>query len=474
MTVQQPDAQNRASAYGYFIVCVLAVVYTFNFLDRQLMSILQESIRADLHLTDTQLGMVTGLAFALVYTFFGIPIAWLADRTHRVRIVAAACAVWSLFSAACGLAISFPTLAMARLGVGLGEAGGSPPSYSVIADYFPPQRRGVGLAIYSLGVPMGTMVGSAAGAWIDKAYGWRAAFFAVGVPGVILLALLVLILVREPPRGRFDAKAAGASDHAASLPLIETIGLFFTNRTLMLTALSSGLSAFCGYAMLNWSPSFLIRIRHMERGEIALYYSLLVGITGVIGTFGSGWLVDRFAKLNRRAYALVPMAAFIISLPFYLAFVWAPSWPLAMCFLAAPALLNNMYLAPALTVIQNAVPPAQRGASSAILLFVLNLIGLGGGPVFVGKISDLLRPAYGVMSLQLALYALGPIYLLTVLAHYAASRSIRRDAALDGGARRWLAAAPGGSKRSTLLLALACRPSSAACSGVLGRSARVR
>jgi len=429
VNAESPSIQTRASLYSYFIVCVLAVVYTFNFLDRQLMSILQESIRADLHLTDTELGMVTGLAFALVYTVFGIPIAWLADRTHRVRIVAAACAVWSVFSAACGLAVSFPTLALARLGVGLGEAGGSPPSYSVIADYFPPQRRGVGLAIYSLGVPLGTMIGSAAGAWIDKAYGWRMAFFAVGAPGVGL-ALLVLILVREPARGRFDAKAAGASVHAASLPLLQTIGLFFTNRTLMLTALSSGLSAFCGYAMLNWSPSFLIRIRHMERGEIALYYSLLVGITGVIGTFGSGWLVDRLSRLSRRAYALVPMVCFMISLPFFLLFVWAPTWPLALCFLAAPALLNNMYLAPALTVIQNAVAPAQRGTSSAILLFILNLIGLGGGPVFVGRMSDLFKPAYGTASLQIALYCLAPFYVLTILAHFAASRSIRRDAAL--------------------------------------------
>jgi predicted MFS family arabinose efflux permease len=425
----QPGTQTRASIYGYFIVCVLAVVYTFNFLDRQLMSILQESIRADLHLTDTQLGMVTGLAFAVVYTFLGIPIAWLADRTHRVRIIATACAIWSLFSAACGLAISFPTLALARLGVGLGEAGGSPPSYSVIADYFPAQRRGVGLAIYSLGVPLGTMFGSAVGAWIDKTYGWRMAFFAVGAPGVVL-ALLVLILVREPSRGRFDAKAPGADTHAPSLPLLQTVGLFFTNRTLMLTALSSGLTAFVGYAMLNWSPSFLIRVRHMGREDIALYYSLMVGATGVIGTFGSGWLVDRLALINRRAYALVPMIAILISTPFYLLFVWAPTWQLALCFLAVPALLVSTYLAPALTVIQNAVPPAQRGTSSAILLFILNLIGLGGGPVFVGRMSDMFKPAHGTASLQMALYALAPFYVLTVLAHYAASRSIRRDTVL--------------------------------------------
>jgi predicted MFS family arabinose efflux permease len=428
VTDQPSGALGKASAYSYFIVGVLAVVYTFNFLDRQLMSILQESIRADLHLSDTQLGMVTGLAFALVYTFLGIPIAWLADRTHRVRIIAFACAVWSLFTALCGLATSFPMLGLARLGVGFGEAGGSPPSYSVIADYFPPQRRGVGLAIYSLGVPLGTMFGSALGAWIDKAYGWRVAFFTVGAPGVFL-ALAVLILVREPPRGRYDAKAPGANGHAPGLPLPRTIGLFFGNRTLALTALSSGLTAFVGYGMLNWCPSFLIRVRHMGREDIAVYYALLVGVTGVIGTFGSGWLVDRLGRMDRRAYALVPMVSILISLPFYLLFVWAPTWPLALCFLAVPAVLVATYLAPALAVVQNAVPPAQRGTSSALLLFVLNLVGLGGGPVFVGRMSDMFKPAYGANSLQMALYALAPFYALTVLAHYAASRSIGRDMA---------------------------------------------
>ncbi len=418
----------NATPYGYVVAAILSVVYTCNFLDRQLMSILQESIKADLKLTDTQLGLVSGLAFALVYTVLGIPIAWLADRTHRVRIIAVACAIWSLASAACGLAVSFPTLALARLGVGTGEAGGSPPAYSVIADYFPPRGRGVGLAIYALGVPIGSMVGSGVGASIDKAYGWRMAFFAVGAPGV-LLALLVLVLVREPSRGRFDARAPDADHKADRVSLSRSIGLFFTNPTLRLTALSSGLSAFVGYALLNWTPSFLIRDKHMDRADLALYYSLLVGLTGIFGTFGSGWLADRFARLDRRAYALVPMAAFALSLPCFLGFVWAPTWQLALVFLAGPAMLNNMYLAPAITVVQNAVPSAQRGVSSAILLFVLNLIGLGGGPVFIGKVSDMLAPTYGPQSLQLALYTLTPFFLLAMLAHYAASRAIGRDIA---------------------------------------------
>lgn len=411
-------AAGRSDGYRWFVVGTLSIVYTFNFLDRQLMSILQESIRAELHLTDTQLGMVTGLAFALVYTTVGIPVAWLADRTNRVRIITAACAIWSLASAACGLATGFPSLALARLGVGFGEAGGSPPAFSLIADYFPAHRRGGALAVYALGVPLGTMVGSGLGAAIDKAYGWRAAFFAVGAPGV-LLALFVLAVVREPVRE--SAAAPGPSP-----PLSRTLALFVRDPVMMLTALAAGLSAFAGYGTLNWAPSFLIRVKHMHRDELALYYSLMAGSTGALGTYMSGWLIDRLRGLSPRAYALVPLAAYVASAPFFALFVWAPTWPLSLACLAVPALLMNMYLAPALTVIQNRAPADQRSAASAILLFILNLIGLGGGPVFVGRMADILKPAYGERSLQMALYALVPFILLTALGHYASSRAIAR------------------------------------------------
>jgi MFS family permease len=429
VTAQPPALRTRASIYSYFIVAVLAVVYTLNFLDRQLLSILAEPIRKDLNLTDTQLGMLTGLAFAAFYTTFGIPLAWLADRSHRVRIIAAACAIWSLFSAACGLAGNFTALAIARMGVGIGEAGGSPPSYSLISDYFPPNRRGVGLALYSLGVPLGTMLGSFLGAGIAVVYGWRVAFFAVGTPGIVV-ALLMLILIREPKRGRFDAMDAGSTAHAPSLPLLAAIRAFFGNRTLVLTAISSGLSAFVGYALLNWGPAFLIRNKHMSLGEIKIYYSLMSGIAGVIGTFGSGWLVDQLARRNRAFYALVPMISFIISLPFFLAFVWAPTWQLSLAFLCVPALLNNMYLAPALAVVQNAVSPGQRTTAGALLLFILNLVGLGGGPVLIGKLSDHFKAQYGVESLRIALYWLAPFFVLTIIAHFVASRSIRWDGML--------------------------------------------
>ena len=250
MTAASISAAPASKSYRYLVVIVLAVVYTFNFMDRQIMSILQEPIRKELNLSDTQLGMLTGLAFALFYTTFGVLLAWAADRFRRTWIMAASCAVWSLFTALCGLANNFTQLALSRVVVGIGEAGGSPPSYSLISDYFPPKERGVGLAIYSLGVPIGSMVGAGVGGAIAAAYGWRTAFIAVGLPG-LLLALVMLVLIREPKRGGLDPIAAGATAHDPAPPMMSAIASFFANRTLVLVAISSGLSAFVGYAMLN-------------------------------------------------------------------------------------------------------------------------------------------------------------------------------------------------------------------------------
>lgn len=430
MTAAAAAPAEPSTGYRYLVVTVLMVVYTFNFLDRQILSILAEPIRNDLGLSDTQLGVLTGLAFAVFYTGFGIPVAWLADRANRVRIIAAACAVWSLFSAACGLAGNFVQLLICRMGVGVGEAGGSPPSYSLISDYFRPEDRGKGLAIYSLGVPFGSMIGSAAGGWIAANYGWRAAFYAVGLPGV-LLALILLLVVREPKRGALDALAEGQASHEPTPPMGEAVARFFRNRTLVITALSSGLSAFVGYAVLTWAPPFLIRVKGMGLEEVALYYSLVLGVTGAIGTFGAGWLVDRLSRVNRRWYAYVPALAFLASIPCFIGFLLAPTWQLALLFFIGPALLNNMYLAPALAVVQNAAPPAMRTVSGAILLFILNIIGLGGGPLFVGMISDWAAGGYGERSLQVGLAALTPVIGITIAAHYLASRSIRRDVAAE-------------------------------------------
>ena len=426
MTAASVSARPASKSYRYLVVIVLAVVYTFNFMDRQIMSILQEPIRKELSLSDTQLGMLTGLAFALFYTTFGVLLAWAADRYKRVWIMAASCAVWSLFTALCGMATNFVQLALSRVVVGIGEAGGSPPSYSLISDYFPPKERGVGLAIYSLGVPIGSMVGAGVGGAIAAAYGWRIAFISVGLPG-LLLALVMLALVREPKRGGLDPVAAGAVAHDPAPPMMSAIASFFANRTLVLVAISSGLSAFVGYAMLNWNPSFLMRVKGMSLAEVGAYYSLVLGITGMIGTFGSGWLVDKLSLKDRRWYSWVPAIAFALTIPALAGLLWAPTWQIALLFLAVPSLLNNMYLAPALTVVQNAVPPARRTMSGAILLFILNLVGLGGGPLYVGFISDHAKAQYGEHSLVIGFAALFPMILLTILAHIAASLSIARD-----------------------------------------------
>lgn len=412
------------SSYRYGVVAFLAVVYTFNFMDRQIMSILQEPIRIEMGLSDTQLGMLTGLTFALFYTTCGLPVAWLSDRYRRVSIMAAACGIWSLFTVVCGMANNFTQLALSRVMVGAGEAGGSPPSYSLISDYFPPEERGTGLAIYSLGVPLGSALGVAIGGWIAAHYGWRTAFIAVGLPGIVLAGLMLLI-IREPKRGGLDPMPAGAAVHVAPQGIKAGLATFFGNRTMVLTALSSGLSAFVGYAMLSWNPPFLERVKGMSLSEVAAYYSVVLGVTGFIGTFAAGWLVDRLGRRDRRWYAWVPAIAFTLTLPALAGMIWAPTWQVALAFLAVPALLNNMYLAPALTVVQNAAPPSQRSLAGATLLFILNLIGLGGGPLYIGYISDRATAQGAEQSLVVGYTALFPVILLTIGAHLLAARSMR-------------------------------------------------
>ncbi len=418
------EVNEQRPFYRYAVVAFLAVVYTFNFMDRQIMSVLQEPIRIEMGLSDTQLGMLTGLTFALFYTTCGLPVAWLSDRYRRVSIMAAACGIWSLFTAACGLATNFTQLALSRVMVGAGEAGGSPPSYSLISDYFPPQERGKGLAIYSLGVPVGSALGVAVGGWVAAHYGWRTAFVAVGLPGIVL-ALLMLLVIREPKRGGLDLVPAGATVHSAPQGMRAGLATFFQNRTMVLTALSSGLSAFVGYAMLSWNPPFLERVKGMSLAEVAAWYSLVLGVTGFIGTFAAGWLVDMLGRRDQRWYAWVPAIAFTLTLPALAGLIWAPTWQIALAFLAAPALLNNMYLAPALTVVQNAAPPAQRSLAGATLLFILNLIGLGGGPLYVGFISDMAKAQGIQQSLVVGYVALFPVILLTIGAHLLAARSMR-------------------------------------------------
>lgn len=412
--------ERRASdAYKYLVLGVLLLVYLLNYLDRQLVSLLAEPIKKDLALSDTQLGMVTGLAFAIFYTTFGVPVAWLADRKRRTAIIALACGLWSAFTAACGLARNFATLALARTGVGVGEAGGVPPSYSILSDYFPPARRGLAMGLYSLGIPLGTFVGGQYGAWATTHYGWRTAFYLLAIPGVAL-ALLLPLVVREPRRGGLDDVPA-----VTAAPLGESIAAFLRSGALVFVTLGCSLSAVVGYSLQSWSPAFLMRVQGATLGDIGSWYAPLIGLSIALGIAGSGMLGDRFARRGVHRYPLVPAVAFVLAFPLYLAALSAHGWKASVLLLAVPQGLTFMYLAPAVAVIQNLVPAERRTTASALLLFVLNLFAVGCGPLYVGAVSDWAKPQYGTESLRIALYALVPFFVLGIGCNLWAARLLK-------------------------------------------------
>jgi predicted MFS family arabinose efflux permease len=408
---------------------MLCFVYVLNFLDRQLLSILSKPIQDDLGITDGQLGRIGGLYFALFYCLISIPVAWFADRTNRVRVLSLACAVWSAATVACGFSATYPQLVAARMMVGVGEAGGVPPSYAIISDYFPPGRRGTALGLFNLGPPLGQAMGVAFGASIAAAYSWRNAFVVLGGVG-IFAALMVYGWVREPVRGRLDTAtpvkplANPSATQAARPGLRATVAMFFSRPVLLLVSLACGATQFVTYATLNFTTLFLMREKGMTLREIAVYYALLIGVGICAGMYVSGRLIDRFAPRWKQAYAIVPAVALVLAIPFFLGFVWAPTWPLALVFLAGPTFLNYFYLSPSVALVQEEVRPQERVMAGALLLLVMNLIGLGLGPTYLGAVSDYLRASHPGNSLQLAFYTLAPFYGLAALLFYILSRKL--------------------------------------------------
>jgi predicted MFS family arabinose efflux permease len=419
-SVARPDAR------AWFALGMLCFVYVLNFLDRQLLSILAKPIQDDLQLSDGQLGRISGLYFALFYCLISIPVGWLADRSNRVRVLSLACALWSAATVACGFAATYPQLVAARMAVGVGEAGGVPPSYAIISDYFRPGTRGTALGLFNLGPPLGQALGVAFGASIAASYSWRSAFVVLGAVG-IAAALMVWLLVREPVRGCLDPApvAPASTSHLAAAGFRATVAMFFARPVLMMVALACGATQFVTYASLNFTTLFLMREKGMTLEEIAVYYSVLIGVGISAGMLVSGRLIDRFAPHGRQAYALVPAAALALAIPFFIGFVAAPSWPLAMLFLVGPTFLNYFYLSPAVALVQEEVRPHERVLSGALLLLVMNLIGLGLGPTYLGAVSDVLRDSHPDNSLQLAFYSLVPFYVLAIVLFLVLSRRLR-------------------------------------------------
>lgn len=413
----------KSPKYRTYVLYTLVVVYIFNFLDRQIVTILAEPIKNDLGLNDTQIGLMTGLAFALFYTVLGIPIARLADRASRVNIISIALVVWSGMTAVCGMAQNFGQMLAARIGVGVGEAGCSPPAHSLIADYFPPEQRASALSIYALGIPLGSILGLLAGGWIAEFWGWRVAFFAVGLPGV-LLAIVVKMTLLEPIRGMSDPAAIRG---AAQPPLGETLSTLLRNRTMMHIAMGGALTSFVGYGLGQWLPAYFIRIHEMGIAETATYFGLVLGVASAIGTFIGGNLADRLAQRDERYYAWLPAAGVLFAFPFYLAAMMSNQPYIAIAILVLPSLLNSLWLGPAFGTIQNLAPQNMRALASAILLFILNIIGLGLGPFLVGVLSDLLEPSYGIQSLRYAIIIATVAYFWAGAHFLLAGRNIVKD-----------------------------------------------
>jgi predicted MFS family arabinose efflux permease len=412
----------RPGARAWAALVILCFVYVLNFLDRQLLSILAKPIQDELGVTDGQLGLISGLYFALFYCLLAIPVGWLADRTNRVRVLSFACALWSAATMACGLTSSYAQLAVARMSVGVGEAGGVPPSYAIISDYFPSGKRGTALAMFNFGPAIGLALGVAFGASIAAAYSWRSAFIALGAIGIVA-ALIVWLFVREPPRGGLDAPAAVSNSKA---PFWATCRKFFAHPVLLRVSLACGATQFVTYAVLNFTTLFLMREKGMTLGEVALWYSLVIGISMSAGMYASGRLIDRFARRSKAAFAWLPGIALVAATPFFVGFVWSPGWPLALPFLAITTFLNYFYLSPAVTLVQEEVQPHERVIAGALLLLVMNLIGLGLGPTFLGAVSDLFRASHPDNSLQMAFYTLLPFYALAVLCFLWLARALRK------------------------------------------------
>ena len=424
----QPSSEHnpyQTPKAAYYALGTLTVVYSFNFIDRQLLAILQESIKADLLLSDAQLGLLTGFAFAVFYVTAGLPIASWADRSNRRNIVSLSLFIWSFMTAISGLAQNYWQLLLARIGVGVGEAGGSPPSHSMISDIFPPESRAGALGFYSSGVSFGILFGFLFGGWLNEYFGWRVAFLIVGVPGV-LLALLVRFTMAEPIRGLNEKRKV----QAGNVPIKTVIALLWQRRSFRHMAMGAAMNAFAGYSVANWVASYMIRSYQMPTGELGTWLALVIGVGGAIGVFGSGVIADRLGKRDKRWYMWMPAVACLISFPFQFGIYLTSDPYFALMMLVVPGVLANAYLGATIATVHGLVGLKMRALASAILFFILNIIGLGAGPSSVGLLSDLLQPSFGVESLRYALLILVPLAICWSCFHYMmAARYVREDLA---------------------------------------------
>ncbi len=395
-----------STSHKYYMLGILTLVYMLNFVDRQILSVLQEPIRAEFDLNDTQLGLLQGITFALFYVTVGIPIARWADVGNRRNIVALAVGTWSVMTSLTGFAQNFVQLLLIRVGVGVGESGGSPPAHSMISDLFKPSERARALAIYSTGITFGIFLAYVFGGWVSDNYGWRIVFIVLGVPGVIV-AFVVRYTFIEPQRGLHDSTTDEQGTASVKpLPVIDVVHYLASRKSFLHLSMGSALHAFVGYGIAAFLVSFYVRsyqIPHDNISQITLPIGFIIGIAGLIGNFGGGYLADRLGLKDKRWYLWVPAVSTLVAIPFAFAAFMVNNLHLSMALYGIPLMLGTMYLGPIIATAHSLVSPGMRALTSAILFFILNLIGLGLGPTLLGLCSDLLKPEFGADSLRYAM-----------------------------------------------------------------------
>jgi predicted MFS family arabinose efflux permease len=414
------------------LLWILMAVYVLNFLDRQIVNILADPISRDLGLSDTQIGLLTGLAFALFYTLLGIPIARYADnsRTNRVGLISISLAIWSAMTAICGLAQNFIQLSLARIGVGVGEAGCTPAAHSLITDSVPPEKRSSAIAFYGLGIPIGSLLGLVIGGALNDAYGWRTAFMVVAVPGLLMAGALPFIL-REPRRAEMAARAISGEKPRAVLSTREALKEIFSSRAFLLLAIAASLTAFLSYGKGVWVVILFIRSHGLSPGETGTLLGIILGVAGMVGTWVGGMMADRFGKASKRHILSTPALGMVIATPILFMGYYATDWRIAVALLFIPTALNAAYYGPTYACVQGLVKPEARAMAAAVMLFAQNLVGLGLGPLLFGMMSDAFKPMAGDESVRWVLYGAAWLGLLPAFFFWRAS--LRLTAELKTG-----------------------------------------
>ena len=408
-----------------YVLGLLVVVYTFNFIDRQILAILLPAIRTEFGVNDTILGFLAGSAFALFYATLGVPIALIADRWNRRNLIALSLAIWSGMTALSGVAGNIVHLTLARIGVGIGEAGCSPPAHSMISDLFGPKERSTAMGIFTLGISGGIMIAYLAGGWVAENIGWREAFLIVGVPG-LFLAVLVRFTIDEPVRGQSEGK----SDSSARAGVLTVARFLIGRRSFLHLAMGSGLASFIGYAVISFFPTFLYRSHAMNVSEIGVYLGIIIGIAGGVGFAGGGYVADRLGRRGARYSLIGVVAATMLAWLFHLPVFLVGNPYLALGLFIVPTVFANFYLATTFAQVQGLVGLRMRAVASALLLFILNSVGLGLGPLFAGMLSDMFEGSFGADSMRYSLLCLAFVAGPWSAWHYfAASRHIEGDLA---------------------------------------------